>query len=102
MERTEEEELRILRRVMKNKQKKATKGLKGVRVDARVNGIQLNTTVTIPIVEVPLPETLSSDDIQKYSMAALRHAKKYCEELGYKKVTGIRFTGKAWEATLTN
>lgn len=69
-----------------------------VKVEARVKGIFPSAMVTLILDEVPVPETVFSRDVAPLVDISIRHAKERCERLGYKKVLGVRFDGKQWEA----
>ena len=99
MEKTETEELRVLRRVVTKANKKGSKA-DSVRVEARMKGIQPDGTVTLVLYEIPPPESSFAKDISTLVDIALRHAQERCERLGYQKVLGVRCDGKQWEAKL--
>ena len=101
MERTEQEELRILRRVIAQKQRKTHKGNPVNRVEAVPNAIAIGTAkVTLVLVGVPVPDSAFAQEIMTQLSIAQRHAQELCERLGYRKVNEIRFNGKLWEAKL--
>ena len=99
MERTEQEELRILRRVMAHKQAKSSKK-PIVRVESKMNGLMMNYIVTIILYEVPSPESILPDNITEITSLAIRRAQEHATKLGYSQVLGVRYNGKAWEARL--
>lgn len=99
LDRTESEELQVLRRVMTKAHKKVSKH-DAVRVEARMKGIKPDGTVTLVLQEIPPPDTAFAKDIAALVDVALRHAHERCERLGYKKVLGVRCDGKQWEAKL--
>ncbi|MCF8567414.1 hypothetical protein LLE49_22085 [Alicyclobacillus tolerans] len=99
LDRTESEELHVLRRVVTKAHKKASPR-DTVRVEARMKGIAPNSTVTLVLHEIPPPDTALAKDVSALVDIALRHANERCVRLGYKKVLGIRCDGKQWEAKL--
>lgn len=99
MDRSEEEELRILRRVVTKAHKKENK-MESVRVEARMKGILPSGTVTLILHEIPLSDSSFAKDVSTLVDIALRHAQDRCDQLGYKKVLGVRCDGKQWEAKL--
>lgn len=98
MERTEEEELRILRRVVSNRQKNELKKMGSIRISSKMGEIYMETFVTITLLEIPPLESESVSEISRWTLVAHEHAQKRCKELGYKQVVTVRFTGKVWEA----
>jgi hypothetical protein len=101
LERSEQEELRILRRVQTIKSKKKNKDTNDVHsVAVYEKGINAEVIVTIILHEVaPLDSSIASDAV-KLVETARRHAKERCERLGYKKVVGVYFNGESWQAKL--
>ncbi|SFU96058.1 hypothetical protein SAMN05421543_11593 [Alicyclobacillus macrosporangiidus] len=97
MERSEAEELRILRRVVAHKQAKLHKR-PVVRVESRMNGPIVEHRATLVLYEVPPPMGVQANELAELANVALRRAQDHCSRLGYSKVLGVRFNGKAWEA----
>lgn len=100
MDASDERELRVLRRVFASKNTKAAKNLALVRVEGRISGIQPKGRVTLTLHEIPHPDSPFATDIADIMSVALRHAEERRERLGYSKLLGVFFDGKAWQAKL--
>lgn len=101
LERSEQEELRILRRAQTMKSKKENKDTNDVRsVAVHEKGVGAEVIVTLILYEVAAPDSSIATDTMRLVEVARRHAKERCERLGYKKVEGVYFDGKLWQAKL--
>lgn len=100
IESPDQRELRILRRVVTHRNKQVDAKKEMVRVEARVKGIQANSTATLVLYEVPPPDSTFASDVADMAEVALRHAQDRCERLGYSKLLGVNYDGKMWYAKL--
>lgn len=94
-------EIRVLRKKFKEQHKKDC-GLKEesdpIRLDMRIKGPLNTTIVTLVLNEVPRLDSALSNDMDDLKVVARRVAEERKQNLGYKRLLNVYFTGKEWQA----
>lgn len=98
VDRTLEEEVRILRRVVARQMSKVVDGELIVRVQGKVKGINPETNIELRLLEVPPPDSILPAELPQFTNLAFQSAERKREQLGYKKVVSVDFDSKSWKA----
>ncbi|MFD1676073.1 hypothetical protein [Alicyclobacillus fodiniaquatilis] len=97
-DRSLEDEVRILRRVIARKMSKVIDGELIVRVQGKTSGINAETHIELRLLEMPPPDSVIPEELTEFTILALQSAERKREQLGYKKVVGVDFDSKSWKA----
>lgn len=98
MDRSLEDEVRILRRVVARRNTKVLDGEPLVRIQGKQQGISAEAFIELRLLEMPPPDSLLPEELQDLVVLGFEHAQRICQQRGFKKVIGVDFDGKAWKA----